>query len=133
MPWREFQAKVKDFCLIVFKKPKFLKNAKIIDSQKTSWSKLYKIKNNKKILNMNILITGGAGYVGSKLVPKLLDLGNKVTVLDLMIYGEDVLEKHKNLKKIKGDIRDINLLERVLPSHEAVIHLALYQMTQVMN
>ena len=41
---------------------------------------------------MNILITGGAGYVGSKLVPKLLDLGNKVTVLDLMIYGEDVLE-----------------------------------------
>ena len=73
---------------------------------------------------MNILITGGAGYVGSKLVPKLLDLGNKVTVLDLMIYGEDVLEKHKNLKKIKGDIRDINLLERVLPSHEAVIHLA---------
>ena len=73
---------------------------------------------------MNILITGGAGYVGSKLVPKLLDLGNKVTVLDLMIYGEDVLEKHKNLKKIKGDIRDINLLERVLPNHEAVIHLA---------
>ncbi len=73
---------------------------------------------------MNILITGGAGYVGSKLVPKLLDLGNKVTVLDLMIYGEDVLEKHKNLKKIKGDIRDINLLEKILPNHEVVIHLA---------
>jgi len=73
---------------------------------------------------MNILITGGAGYVGSKLVPKLLDLGNKVTVLDLMIYGEDVLENNKNLKKIKGDIRDINLLEKILPNHEVVIHLA---------
>ena len=73
---------------------------------------------------MNILITGGAGYVGSKLVPKLLDLGNKVTVFDLMIYGEDVLENHKNLKKVKGDIRDIDLLEKILPNHEAVIHLA---------
>ncbi len=73
---------------------------------------------------MNILITGGAGYVGSKLVPKLLDLGNKVTVFDLMIYGEDVLENHENLKKVKGDIRDIDLLEKILPNHEAVIHLA---------
>ena len=48
-----------------------------------------------------IFITGGAGYVGSKLVPKLLDLGNKVTVLDLMIYGEDVLPDNKNLNKVK--------------------------------
>ena len=45
-----------------------------------------------------VLITGGAGYVGSCLVPKLLDLGYFVTVLDLMIYGEDALYKHKNLK-----------------------------------
>ena len=50
---------------------------------------------------MKIFITGGAGYVGSKLVPKLLDLGHSVTVLDLMIYGEEVLEEHPNLKKIK--------------------------------
>ena len=56
-----------------------------------------------------IFITGGAGYVGSKLVPKLLDLGNKVTVLDLMIYGEDVLPDNKNLNKVKGDIRDTEL------------------------
>ena len=38
----------------------------------------------------NIFITGGAGYVGSMLVPKLLRLGNKVTVFDLMIYGDKV-------------------------------------------
>jgi nucleoside-diphosphate-sugar epimerase len=73
---------------------------------------------------MKIFITGGAGYVGSKLVPKLLELGNKVTVLDLMIYGENVLEDNKNLTKIKGDIRDTRLLEEFLPGHDAVIHLA---------
>ena len=39
-----------------------------------------------------IFITGGAGYVGSELVPSLLDSGHHVTVYDLMIYGEDVLQ-----------------------------------------
>jgi nucleoside-diphosphate-sugar epimerase len=71
-----------------------------------------------------IFITGGAGYVGSKLVPKLLELGYEVTVLDLMIYGENVLPDHEKLKKIKGDIRDINLLEKNLPGHQYLIHLA---------
>ena len=73
---------------------------------------------------MRILITGGAGYVGSKLVPKLLKLGNEVSVLDLMIYGESVLDNHKNLKKIKGDIRNENLLKKIIPGHDALIHLA---------
>ena len=69
-------------------------------------------------------ITGGAGYVGSKLVPKLLESGYEVTVLDLMIYGENVLDDHKKLKKIKGDIRNKNLLEKIIPGHDAVLHLA---------
>jgi len=71
-----------------------------------------------------IFITGGAGYVGSKLVPKLLQLGYEVTVLDLMIYGEKVLDNHINLKKVKGDIRDLALLEKIIPGHNNVIHLA---------
>lgn len=71
-----------------------------------------------------IFITGGAGYVGSVLVPKLLDKGYEVTVLDLMIYGEDVLPKHENLSAVKGDIRDIELLKKLIPGHDAVIHLA---------
>ena len=71
-----------------------------------------------------IFITGGAGYVGSKLVPKLLDLDYEITVLDLMIYGEDVLANNDKLKKIKGDIRDKNLLEKIIPGHDALIHLA---------
>ena len=71
-----------------------------------------------------ILITGGAGYVGSVLTPYLLNKGHKVTVIDLMIYGEEVLKKNKNLRIIKGDIRDRNLLEKELTNHEIVIHLA---------
>ena len=71
-----------------------------------------------------IFITGGAGYVGSKLVPKLLKIGYQITVLDLMIYGDHVLEDHKNLKKIKGDIRNVKLLKSIIPGHEVVIHLA---------
>ncbi len=73
---------------------------------------------------MKILITGGAGYVGSKLVPKLLKSGHHVKVLDLMIYGDDVLDDHPNLEKIKGDIRNQELLKKILISQEAVIHLA---------
>lgn len=74
--------------------------------------------------NQKIFITGGAGYVGSKLVPKLLNLNFQVTVLDLMIYGEDVLTSHKNLRCVKGDIRDLRLLEKYIPGHDTVIHLA---------
>ena len=61
-----------------------------------------------------VFITGGAGYVGAVLVPHLLKKGYIVSVIDLMIYGEDVLQKHKNLKIIKGDIRDEELLKRVI-------------------
>ena len=71
-----------------------------------------------------ILITGGAGYVGAALTPYLLSKGHKVSVIDLMIYGNDVLKKNPNLEIIKGDIRDQNLLNKLLPNHDVVIHLA---------
>ena len=71
-----------------------------------------------------IYITGGAGYVGAVLVPRLLAEGRAVTVLDLMIYGEDVIKPHPGLTIIKGDIRDEALLKRSIPGHDAVIHLA---------
>jgi len=75
-------------------------------------------------LMKKIFITGGAGYVGAVLVPHLLSKDYSVTVLDLMIYGEDVLPIHPNLNVVKGDIRDQALLQKLLPSHDAVIHLA---------
>jgi len=72
----------------------------------------------------SVFITGGAGYVGSMLVPRLLKDGHSVTVLDLMIYGEDVLPEHPNLTAIKGDIRNQELLKTSIPGHDVVIHLA---------
>ncbi len=70
-----------------------------------------------------ILITGGGGYVGSVLVPKLIKNGFFVNVIDLMIYGE-TLPKDKKLKIFKGDIRDIDLVKKSLAGVDAVIHLA---------
>ena len=71
-----------------------------------------------------IFITGGAGYVGAMLAPYLADKGYFVTVYDLMIYGEEVIKPHKNIKLIKGDIRDITLLKKEMNDQDAVIHLA---------
>lgn len=71
-----------------------------------------------------IFVTGGAGYVGAALIPQLLRLGHDVTVLDLMLYGDDVLDPHPNLTMVKGDIRNEQLLREMVPGHETVIHLA---------
>ena len=78
----------------------------------------------QKTKDNKIFITGGAGYVGAVLTPYLISKGYKVTVLDLMIYGENVLQKNPNLKIIKGDIRDTKMLKRELPGHDILIHLA---------
>src|SRR5947209_5057818 len=74
-----------------------------------------------------VLVTGGAGYVGSVLVPRLLAEGYRVKVLDLYVFGEHVLDgvkNHPRLKQIKGDLRDTSLLRHELPGCDAVIHLA---------
>ena len=60
-----------------------------------------------------LLITGGAGYVGSVLIPQLLARGQRVRNLDLYIYGDESLASVRGnplLEEVKGDIRD----ERVL-------------------
>ena len=74
-----------------------------------------------------ILITGGAGYVGAVLVPKLLNNGYKVTVYDLYIYGNDIfdyLKYNDNLKQIKADIRNEKNLDNAIKEHDVIIHLA---------
>ena len=70
---------------------------------------------------MHILLTGGCGYIGSVLTPKLLNAGFKVTIVDIMWFG-NFLPDHKNLKIIKQDIRNIDNLP--MEDVDVVIHLA---------
>jgi len=78
-----------------------------------------------RISRMNILITGGAGYVGSALVPSLLSKGHQVTVYDLYLYG-DVFNSINSplLTEVKADIRDKEKLVRAAQNADALIHLA---------
>jgi nucleoside-diphosphate-sugar epimerase len=74
-----------------------------------------------------VLITGGAGYVGSVLVPHLLRQGHAVRVLDLLLYGRESLaplEGNSRLELIAGDLRDVDLVRQATTDCDAVIHLA---------
>ncbi len=74
-----------------------------------------------------VLVTGGAGYVGSALVPELLAAGHAVTVLDRYFYGDDIFSEFRGdarLREVKGDIRDPEAIDRSLKDVTEVIHLA---------
>ena len=74
----------------------------------------------------NVLVTGGAGYVGSALVPELLQKGYNVTVYDLYLYGDvfSHLKDNPNLVEIKADIRNKKKLIEATKNVDAIIHLA---------
>jgi len=72
---------------------------------------------------MKVLVTGGAGYVGSRLVPSLLERGYDVVVYDTMWFGNHN-KPHPNLRSVTGDIRDTNKLLGFMAGCDAVIHLA---------
>ena len=74
--------------------------------------------------NQKILITGGAGYVGSLLSERLVDLGNKVLIYDTCYYGTNHIKENDNLKLVKADIRDIETFEKSVNGIDSVIHLA---------
>ena len=71
-----------------------------------------------------IFVTGGAGYVGCVLAPKLLAAGYEVTVYDLMLFGSQGLPKHPNLKIVEGDIRDTALMMSHVDGAEYFLHMA---------
>jgi len=70
---------------------------------------------------MHILVTGGCGYIGSILTPKLLNLGHRVTVYDIQWFG-NFLSAHKELTIVKGDIRNTD--DVPMRGVDAIIHLA---------
>ena len=77
---------------------------------------------------MRVFITGGAGYIGTSLIPLLLEKNYSVTVYDSLIFdnGDKLLPYigNKNFKFVQGDIRDRELLSQSIKDHEVVIHLA---------
>ena len=73
----------------------------------------------------HVLVTGGAGYCGSVLVPQMLDMGYKVTVYDIQYYGCDFLPlENPNLNVVQGDVRDIEKLQSLMDNIDVVLHLA---------
>jgi len=78
-------------------------------------------------MSYSILVTGGAGYLGSVMVPELLKLGHKVTVLDTFMFGQSSLADvcyMENFNVVRGDARDENLLKKLCKDVDIVIPLA---------
>jgi nucleoside-diphosphate-sugar epimerase len=76
---------------------------------------------------LKILVTGGAGYIGSVLVPNLLDQGHEVTVIDNFIFKQTSLAssiRKENLHLVFGDVRDENLMQPLLAKADLIIPLA---------
>ena len=80
-------------------------------------------------MSNKILVTGGAGYLGSTLVPLLLDAGHEVTVLDNFMYGQNSLAQvchHPKFNVVRGDIRIESIIKPLLKGVDVVIPLAAY-------
>jgi len=76
---------------------------------------------------MKILVTGGAGFIGTTLVPMLLDKGHEVTIFDSLIYRGDVLLpffRKPGFKFVKGDVRDLRTIGPEVGRNDVTIHLA---------
>ncbi len=76
---------------------------------------------------MNILVTGGAGYIGTILIPMLLEKGHKVHLLDNFMWGvKPILHfaSHPNIEITTGDVRDKKLISKVVAKAGMVMHLA---------
>jgi nucleoside-diphosphate-sugar epimerase len=75
----------------------------------------------------NVLVTGGAGYIGSTLVPMLLDRGDRVTVVDNFMFGQDSLSgvcHDPNFQLVRGDVRNQELMRTLIRQADTIVPLA---------
>lgn len=76
---------------------------------------------------MKVLVTGGAGYIGTSLIPQLLDAGHHVRVLDSLMFGGDQLLhffQNPRFEFVKGDIRNANDIKTAVRGQDVIVHLA---------
>jgi nucleoside-diphosphate-sugar epimerase len=78
-------------------------------------------------MKQNVLVTGGAGYLGSVMVPMLLDKGYNVTVIDNFLFNQNSLHQYcylDDLSLIKGDVRDRTVMKSAVSNADIIIPLA---------
>ena len=82
----------------------------------------------ERLGNLKVAVTGGAGFIGSHLVERLLSLGAEATVIDNFLFGSKIehLGEHRNLSIIEGDIRDAELVSYAFRDKDIVFHLAAF-------
>jgi nucleoside-diphosphate-sugar epimerase len=92
----------------------------LVDSERSS------LINGQKGRGKSVLVIGGAGYIGSALLPKLLDSGYRVRLLDLLLYDTEPIQQvlnHPNLEVVQGDFRHVGKIVEVMQGINAVVHL----------
>jgi nucleoside-diphosphate-sugar epimerase len=87
--------------------------------------RLYRPRPSDNVIR-NVLIIGGAGYIGSALLPKLLDQGYRVRLLDLLLFGTEPIRDligHPHLEIIQADFRQVDTVVQAMRDMDAVVHL----------
>ncbi len=77
--------------------------------------------------SFNFLVTGGAGYIGSVLIPELLALGHKVTAIDNFSFGQSSLLdccRYDGFQAVRGDVRDEGLMKKLMAKADVIVPLA---------
>lgn len=80
----------------------------------------------QRLTGLRIVVTGGAGFIGSHLVERLLGLGAEVTIIDNFLFGSKIehLRGHESLSIIEGDARDGEVVSQALKTKDIIFHLA---------
>jgi FlaA1/EpsC-like NDP-sugar epimerase len=95
------------------------------------WERVIRPEREARLRNVtkcgrNVLVIGGAGYIGSALLPKLLEAGYRARILDMFLYGTEPIQavaNHPNLELVEGDFRHVEKVVEAMRDMDAVVHL----------